>query len=59
LQDPRETNGENVNNNRHETKRHFRSKKREYLKEKINDFATNSENKNDRYKEIDEFTWSY
>jgi hypothetical protein len=34
LQDPSEINGNNVNNVRREARRHFRNKKREYLKEK-------------------------
>jgi hypothetical protein len=31
---------------RHETSRHFKNKKREYQKGKINELATNSKNKN-------------
>jgi hypothetical protein len=34
LQDPSEKNGDNLNNLRRETSRHFRNKKMEYLKEK-------------------------
>jgi hypothetical protein len=45
LQDPSEINGDNLNNVRRGTSRHFRIKKREYLKDKINELATNSENK--------------
>jgi hypothetical protein len=45
LQDPSEKNGDNLNNVRHEASRYFRNKKREYLKDKINELATNSENK--------------
>jgi Fe-S cluster assembly ATPase SufC len=37
LQDPSEINGVNLNNVRREASRHFRSKKREYLKGKINE----------------------
>jgi hypothetical protein len=33
---------------RHEANRHFRNKKREYLKDKINELATNIKNKNIR-----------
>jgi hypothetical protein len=36
------------NNVRREASRHFRNKKREYLKDKINELATNSKNKNTR-----------
>jgi hypothetical protein len=35
-------NGDNVKNVRREASRHFRNKKREYLKDKINVLATNS-----------------
>jgi hypothetical protein len=42
---PSQINGDNLNNIRHEASRHFRDKKREYLKEKINDLATNRKNK--------------
>jgi uncharacterized protein YaaR (DUF327 family) len=48
LQDPNEVNGDNLNNVRCEVSRHFRNKKREYLKDKINELATNSNNKNIR-----------
>jgi hypothetical protein len=43
LQDPREINGVNLNNGRF-----FINKMREYLKNKINELATNSKNKNIR-----------
>jgi hypothetical protein len=46
LQDPSEINGDNLNNVRGEASRYFRNKKREYLKDKINELATNSKNKN-------------
>jgi hypothetical protein len=45
LQNPIEVNGDNPNNVRREAGRHFRNKKREYLKDKINELATNSKNK--------------
>jgi hypothetical protein len=48
LQGPSEINGDKVNNVRREASRHFRNKKREYLKDKINVLATNSKNKNIR-----------
>jgi preprotein translocase subunit Sec63 len=56
LWDPSEINGDNLNNRRREASRHFRNKKTEYLKDKINDFATNSKNKNvrDLYRGINE-----
>jgi hypothetical protein len=43
LQDPSEINGDKVNNVRCQASRHFRNKKREYLKDKINELATNRE----------------
>jgi hypothetical protein len=57
LQDPSEINGANLNNVRRETSRHFRNKKGEYLKGKINALETNSENKNirDLYRGIYDF----
>jgi hypothetical protein len=48
LQDPSEINGDNLNNVRREASRHFRNEKREYLKDRINELATNSKNKNTR-----------
>jgi hypothetical protein len=52
LQDPSEVNGDNLNDIRRETSR---NKKREYLKDKIDELATNSTNKNirDLYRGID------
>jgi hypothetical protein len=38
LQDPSETNGDNLNNVRYEAGRYFRNKKREYLKTKLKRF---------------------
>jgi uncharacterized protein YaaR (DUF327 family) len=57
LQDPSEINGDNLNNARCEARRHFRNKKKEYLKVRINEFARNSKNNNirDLYREINEF----
>jgi hypothetical protein len=37
LQDPSEVNEDNLSNIRWEASRHFRNKKREYLKDKINE----------------------
>jgi hypothetical protein len=48
LQDPSEVNEDNLNNVGHEAHRHFRNKMREYLKDKINELAMNSKNKNIR-----------
>jgi CRISPR/Cas system-associated protein Csx1 len=61
LQDLSEINRDNLNNVRCEASRHFRNKKREYLKDKINELATNSKNKNirDLYKGINKFKRGY
>jgi hypothetical protein len=48
LQYPSEINGDSLNNVRREASRHFRNKKREYLKDRINELATNIKNKNIR-----------
>jgi hypothetical protein len=50
-----------VQNLRCETNRTFRKKKREYLKDKINEFETNNKNKNvkDLYRDINEFKKGY
>jgi hypothetical protein len=48
LQDPSEINGDNMNSVRCEASRYFRNKKREYLKDKINELSMNSKNKNIR-----------
>jgi hypothetical protein len=50
-----------VNNIRHEASKHFRNKKREYLKEKNYELATKSRNKNirDLYGRINEFKRGY
>jgi hypothetical protein len=61
LQNPSETHEDNLNNIRCKASRHFRNKKRKYLKGKINELATNSKNKNirDQYKGINEFKTGY
>jgi hypothetical protein len=61
LQDPSEINGDSLNNIRLEASRYFRNKKREYLKDKINELATNSKNKSirDLYRGINEFKRGY
>jgi hypothetical protein len=57
LQEPSDINGDNLNNVKHEASRYFRNKKREHLKDKINELATNSKNNNirDLYRGINEF----
>jgi hypothetical protein len=57
LLDPSEITGANLNNVRCKASRHFRNKMREYLKDKMNELAMNSKNKNirDLYRGINEF----
>jgi hypothetical protein len=57
LLDLSQLSGDSLNN----VSRHFRNKRWEYLKEKTNQFATNSKKKNirDLYAEIKEFKKSY
>jgi hypothetical protein len=54
-------NEDNLCNVRREAGRHFRNKKREYLKDKINELESNSKNKNirDLYRGINEFKKDY
>jgi hypothetical protein len=61
LQDRREINDDNLNNIRHEASRHFRKKKRKYLKDKINYLATKNKSKKfrDLYRRINEFKKGY
>jgi hypothetical protein len=42
LQDPNQSNVDNLNNVRSEVSRHFMNKKKEYLKDKIDELETNS-----------------
>jgi hypothetical protein len=48
LQDPSEVNEDSLSDVRWEASRHFRNKRREYLKDKINELGSNSKNKNIR-----------
>jgi hypothetical protein len=61
LQDPSEENEDNLSDVRWEASRHFRNKKREYLKDRINELGSNSNNKNirDLYRDINEFKKGY
>jgi hypothetical protein len=43
LQDQTELNGNNLSNVRCEANKHFRNKKRQYLRDKVNELAKNSE----------------
>jgi hypothetical protein len=51
----------NLSNVRQGASRRFRNKKREYLKDKINELESNSKNKNiiDMYRGINEFKKGY
>jgi hypothetical protein len=57
LQEQCKINGDNLNDIIRKTSRHFRNKKRKYLKDKIDEFATNTKNKNirDLYRGINDF----
>jgi hypothetical protein len=61
LQDPGQINGDGLNSARREASRHFRSKRKECLKDRTNELATNSKNKNTRglYRGINEFKSYY
>jgi hypothetical protein len=48
IQDPRQSNVDNLNNVRREASRHFRNKKKAYLKDKFEDLETNSKIRNIR-----------
>jgi hypothetical protein len=48
LQNPLQINGDNLQDLRHKTRRTFRNKEREYLKDKSNELETNIKNKNTR-----------
>jgi hypothetical protein len=54
-------NEDNLKIVRREASRHFRNKKSQYIKDKINELATNSKNKNirDLYRGINEFKKGY
>ncbi|PNF39355.1 hypothetical protein B7P43_G18309 [Cryptotermes secundus] len=54
-------NWDNLNNIRHETSRNFSNKMREYVKDKIDELAMNSKNKNigDLYRGINDFKRGY
>jgi hypothetical protein len=60
LQERSEANEDNLSDVRREASRHFRNKKREYLKDKINELESNSKNKfRDLYRGINEFKNNY
>jgi len=59
--DPSQSNVDNLNNVRHEFSRHFREKKKAYLRARIEELETNSKNKNirDLYRGINDFKKGY
>jgi hypothetical protein len=61
LQNLNEVNQDNLNNVRCENSRHFRNRKREYLKDRVNELEMNSKKKNirDLYRGINEFKGGY
>jgi hypothetical protein len=61
LQDPGAVNEDDLSSERREASRHFRKRKRKYLKDKINELESNSKNKNirDLYRRINEFKKGY
>jgi len=61
VQDPSQSNVDNLNNVRHEVSRHFREKKKAYLRARIEELETNSKNKNvrDLYRGISDFKRGY
>jgi hypothetical protein len=58
---PRQINGDNLQNLRRKTSRTFGNKKREYFRDKINELEANNKNKNirDLYRGINEFKKGY
>jgi len=61
IQDPRQSNEDDLNNVRREVSRHFRSKKMAYLRDKIEELKTNSkiQNVRDLYRGINYFKKGY
>jgi len=61
LQDPNQSNVDNLNYVRCEASKHFRNKKKEYLKAKIDELETNGrvENIRDLYRGISDFQKGY
>ena len=61
VQDPSQSNVDNLDSVRREVSRHFRNKKKAYLKAKIEELETNSKIKNirDLYRGISDFKKGY
>ena len=61
IQDPSQSNADNLNNVRRDASRHFRNKKKAYLSAKIEELETNSEinNTRDLYRGINDMNKGY
>jgi len=61
VQDPRQSNADNLNSVRHEVSRYFRNKKKEYMRAKIEELEANSKINNirDLYRGINYFKKGY
>ena len=61
IQNPSRSNVDNLNNIRRDARRHFRNKKKAYLKVKIEELETNStiNNVRDLYRDINDFKKGY
>ena len=61
LQDPTQISADNLNSVKREASRHYRNKKKEYLKAKIDELETNSKTNNisDLYRGISDFKKGY
>jgi len=61
VQDPSQSNVDNLNNVRYKVSRHFREEKKAYLKARNEELETNSKNKNirDLYRDINDFKKGY
>jgi len=61
IQDPNQSNVDNLNNVRREVSRHFRNKTKAYLRAKIEELETSSKIQNirDLYRGINDFTKGY
>ena len=60
IQDPSQSNVDNLNNVRRDASRHFRNKKKAYLRDKIEELETNSKiNIRDLYRGINDMKKGY
>jgi hypothetical protein len=61
LQEQSEINGDNLNNARREASRYFKNKKKQYVRDKVNELAENNKKTNirDLYRRISEFKKCY